>query len=292
MTSSGGSTSVPDERAGHAPAGEPAHVERPFPEPDRLSLPLLADALEHAELEHAGTEDAEPASAERSAGPRTAGAEALPAEVKPRWRGWIHAGTFPVAVAAGIVLICLAHGPLAKWASAVFTLTSMLLFGVSALYHRINWSPKTKQLFRRLDHANIFLLIAGTYTPLALLALPLDKGVLLLVLVWAGALLGIGFRVFWIGAPRWLYVPLYVLLGWAAMMYIVDIAHANLAAMVLVVVGGLLYTAGSIVYGFKRPNPVPGVFGFHEIFHSLTVIAFLCHWAASLLVALDPVYLR
>ncbi len=284
MTSSGGSDSFSGERAGQQPAGEPPHVERPFPEPDRLSLPLLADALEHTEPQ--GPD------ADAGAGSGTVADTAPPAEVKPRWRGWIHAGTFPVAVAAGIVLICLAHGALAKWASAVFMLTSMLLFGISALYHRINWSPKTKQLFRRLDHANIFLLIAGTYTPLALLALPLNKGVLLLVLVWAFALLGIGFRVFWLSAPRWLYVPLYVLLGWAAMMYIVDIANANMAAMVLVVVGGLLYTAGSIVYGFKRPNPVPGVFGFHEIFHSLTVIAFLCHWTAALLVALDPVYLR
>ncbi|WP_254908943.1 hemolysin III family protein [Leucobacter sp. 7(1)] len=254
------------------------HPRRPLPEPDRLSLPLLAAADSDAALDSGAAVD--PAG------------QAPVAEAKPLWRGWIHAGTFPVAVAAGIVLMSLAHGPVAKWASAVFMLTSMLLFGISALYHRINWSPRTKQLFRRLDHANIFLLIAGTYTPLALLALPHDKGILLLILVWSGALLGIGFRVFWIGAPRWLYVPLYVLLGWAAIMYIVDIAHANLASMVLVVVGGLLYTLGSVVYGMKRPNPVPGVFGFHEIFHALTTVAFLCHWTAALLVALDPVYLR
>ncbi|MBO1902318.1 hemolysin III family protein [Leucobacter weissii] len=245
--------------------------EHPFPEPDALSLPLLEAAREEAAREEA---------------PRG------PDEVKPRWRGWIHAATFPVAVAAGIVLISLAHGALAKWAAAVYMLTSMLLFGVSALYHRFDWQPRTKQIFRRLDHANIFLLIAGTYTPIALLALPLGKGLLLLVLVWSGALLGIGFRVFWIGAPRWLYVPLYVLLGWAAVMFVVDIWNANPATMILVVLGGLLYTLGSLVYALKRPNPVPGVFGFHEIFHALTVLAFLCHWAAALLIALDPVYLR
>ena len=233
-------------------------------------LPLLDDALEH---DHGAARHGD-------------------GEVKPLWRGWIHAGTFPIAIAAGIVLISLAHGALAKWASAVFMLTSMLLFGVSALYHRINWKPQTKQLFRRLDHANIFLLIAGTYTPVALLALPPEKGLVLLVMVWAGALLGIGFRVFWIGAPRWLYVLLYLLLGWAAVMFVIDIANTNLAAMVLVVVGGLLYTLGSVVYGMKRPNPLPGVFGFHEIFHSLTVLAFLCHWAAALLLALDPLPLR
>ncbi|NLA64872.1 MAG: hemolysin III family protein [Leucobacter sp.] len=238
---------------------------RPFPEPDALSLPLLDDA-DH----HAGKVE----------------------ETKPTWRGWIHAATFPIAIAAGVVLIVLANGPLAKTAAAVFMATSLVLFGVSALYHRVNWKPATKQLFRRLDHANIFLLIAGTYTPIALLALPLDKGLILLVSVWSGALLGIGFRVFWLGAPRWLYVPLYVLLGWAAVAFLGDIARANFAAMVLIVVGGLLYTAGAVIYGLKRPNPVPGKFGFHEIFHSLTVLAFLCHWTGALLVSLHPVYLR
>lgn len=229
---------------------------------DSLALPLIDDAVEHD------------------------------ADRKPSWRGWIHTGTFPVTIAAGILLITLAHGPLAKWASAVFMLTSMLLFGNSALYHRINWSPKTKLILKRIDHANIFLLIAGTYTPIALLALPLDKGIILLIVVWSGALLGIGFRVFWITAPRWLYVPLYVLLGWAAMMYIVDILNANAAAMILVIVGGLLYTLGAVVYGIKKPNPWPNHFGFHEIFHTLTVLAFLCHWAAALLLALNPYYLR
>lgn len=219
-------------------------------------------------------------------------AEKFDEEVKPSWRGWIHAGTFPVTVVAGVVLISLAEGPLAKWASAVFVLTSMLLFGNSALYHRFNWSPKMRMLLKRIDHANIFLLIAGTYTPIALLALPLDKGVVLLVAVWTGALIGIAFRVFWINAPRWLYVPLYVLLGWAAVAFIGDIFAASPAAMVLVIIGGLLYTVGSVVYGLKKPNPFPGTFGFHEIFHTLTVLAFLCHWTAALLVALNPVYLR
>jgi hemolysin III len=212
------------------------------------------------------------------------------AEIKPTWRGWIHAGTFPATIALGIVLIALAHGAPAKWASVVFMATSMLLFGNSALYHRFNWKPRTKVVLKRIDHANIFLLIAGTYTPLATLALPPAKGVLLLALVWGGALLGIGFRVFWIRAPRWLYVPIYVALGWAAMMYIVDLVNANVAMMVLVLVGGVCYTVGAVVYGLKRPNPLPGVFGFHEIFHTLTVFAFLCHWTATLLIALHPAF--
>ena len=218
-------------------------------------------------------------------------AESFPhVEVKPSWRGWIHTGTFPLAIAAGIVLIVLADGPAAKWSSAVFMTTSLLLFGISALYHRFNWSPKTKVMLKRFDHANIFLLIAGTYTPLAVLALPPSKGVLLLVLVWIGATLGIVFRVFWVHAPRWLYVALYILLGWAAMMYVVDLFQANVAMMILVVVGGLAYTAGAVIYGLKKPNPIPGVFGFHEIFHTLTVVAFMCHWTAILLIALHPAY--
>ena len=211
-------------------------------------------------------------------------------EIKPTWRGWLHAGTFPVAIAAGIVLIAVAQGAAAKWAAAVFMITSMLLFGASAVYHRFTWGPTAKAVLKRIDHANIFLLIAGTYTPLAVLALPPSQGTLLLVLVWAGALLGIGFRVFWIDAPRWLYVPLYVALGWAAVMYIVDLFAADAAMMVLVIVGGILYTIGAVIYGMKRPNPFPGRFGFHEIFHTLTVLAFLCHWTAVLLIAMHPAY--
>ena len=228
------------------------------------NIPLLEDELEHGDA----------------------------AETKPTWRGWIHAGTFPLAIAAGIVLIALAEGAPAKWSAAVFMATSLLLFGISAVYHRFNWSPKVKAVFRRIDHSNIFLLIAGTYTPLAVCALPPDKSVILLSLVWGGALLGIGFRIFWLKAPRWLYVALYIVLGWAAMMYIVDLVNANVAMMVLVLVGGVSYTVGAIFYALKRPNPIPGVFGFHELFHSATVFAFLCHWTAILLIVMDPVYLR
>lgn len=210
--------------------------------------------------------------------------------IRPTWRGWIHAGTFPVAIVAGIVLIVLADGTAAKWASAVFMATSLLLFGNSALYHRFDWGPRAFAILKRIDHANILLLIAGTYTPIAVLALPPEKATLLLSLVWGGALIGILFRVFWIGAPRWLYVALYLLLGWAALMYIGDLFAANAVMMTLVLVGGLLYTAGAVVYALKRPNPWPGHFGFHEIFHVCTVLAFLCHWAAALIIALSPVY--
>lgn len=217
-----------------------------------------------------------------------AAVDAAAPELKPSWRGWIHAATFPIAIAAGVVLIVVAQGAPAKWASAVFMATSLLLFGNSALYHRFNWQPKTKAILKRIDHANILLLIAGTYTPIATLALPPQQGALLLILVWSGALLGILFRVFWINAPRWLYVALYLLLGWAAVMYIVPLFQASAAMMILVAVGGLLYTGGAVVYALKRPNPWPGHFGFHEIFHVCTVLAFLCHWTACLVIALNP----
>ena len=209
-------------------------------------------------------------------------------EAKPTWRGWIHAGTFPVAIVLGVILIVTADGVAAKVSSAVFVASSLMLFGVSALYHRFNWGLKARGVLKRLDHANIFLLIAGSYTPITVLALPQDKAVLLLWLVWGGAALGIGFRVFWIGAPRWLYVPLYVLLGWAAMMFVVDFFQANWVMMTLILVGGLCYTAGAVFYALKRPNPIPGVFGFHEIFHTLTLLAFLCHWSGIFLVATNP----
>jgi hemolysin III len=231
----------------------PANLEEP------AALPLLEEAIEYDQIEK-----------------------------KPTWRGWIHAGTFPLAIALGVVLIVLGDGAAAKISSAVFVASSLLLFGISALYHRFTWSERARVLLKRLDHANIFLLIAGSYTPITVLALPPEKSALLLWLVWGGAALGIGFRVFWITAPRWLYVPLYVLLGWAAMMFIVDFFTANAAMMSLVLAGGLCYTAGAVVYGLKRPNPLPGTFGFHEIFHSLTLLAFLCHWTGILLVATNP----
>jgi hemolysin III len=211
-----------------------------------------------------------------------------PADAKPTWRGWIHAATFPLAIILGAVLIIFAVGAPAKISSAIFVASSLLLFGISALYHRFNWSDRTKRLLKRFDHANIFLLIAGSYTPITVLCLPPAKATLLLWLIWGGAGLGILFRIFWIGAPRWLYVPLYVSLGWGALAFIVDFFHANAIMMTLILLGGLFYTVGAVIYGMKRPNPFPGKFGFHEIFHSLTLLAFLSHWIGIFIVATNP----
>jgi hemolysin III len=209
-------------------------------------------------------------------------------ETRPTLRGWLHAGILPIVIAGGVLLIVFGEGAAAKVAGSIFFACSFLLFGNSALYHRFNWKPKTKLALKRIDHANIFLLIAGSYTPITMLALPFEQGLFLLIAIWSLTLLGIGFRVFWIGAPRWLYTVIYVGMGWGAIVYVRDFMAANLPMMILILAGGLAYTIGAVVYGLKRPNPIPKHFGFHEIFHALTVLAFGCHWTAALLIGLAP----
>jgi hemolysin III len=207
------------------------------------------------------------------------GLETVRDVIKPRLRGWLHAGTFPLAVVAGIVLVALSPDTRSRIATGVFAATASLLFGVSALYHRGEWGPKAYAILKRLDHANIFLIIAGTYTPFCVLLLPGGLARTMLLIVWVGALLGVAFRVFWVGAPRWLYVPVYVALGWVAVLYTPQLlAGAGPAVFVLIVVGGALYTLGGVVYGIKRPNPSRRWFGFHEVFHALTVAAFVVHY--------------
>jgi hemolysin III len=224
------------------------------------------------------TDSTAPTSTPNDFGDRLSGALA---PLKPKLRGWLHAGTFPLATAAGIVLICLAPTGGARWAAAIFTASSMLLFGISALYHRFYWGPKGEAILRRLDHSNIFLLIAGTYTPLALVLLHGSDRVLLLSMVWGGATLGILFRIFWVGAPRWLYTPIYLALGWVAIFWMADFYHLGGASVVsLLAVGGILYSIGAVIYALKRPNPSPRWFGFHEIFHACTVAAFITHYIA------------
>lgn len=209
-------------------------------------------------------------------------------EEKPTWRGWIHTGLLPLVIASGIVLVVLANGTAAKASTAIFFACSVLLFGNSALYHRFNWKPRMKRLLKRIDHANIFLLIAGSYTPITVLALDKDKAYWLMWAIWATAFLGIGFRIFWITAPRWLYVPIYIAMGWAALVFITDFFAANAAMMILILSGGLAYTLGAVVYALKWPNPSKKHFGFHEIFHVFTALAFMSHWTGILLIALHP----
>jgi hemolysin III len=204
------------------------------------------------------------------------------ASAKPKLRGWLHTVTSPLALAAGVVLIVLAPTGPATAAAAAFAITSFVLFTTSAIYHRGNWSPSAESRLKRLDHANIFLLIAGSYTPFGVLALSGDTRVAVLSAVWGTALLGVAFRVFWVDAPRWLYVALYLGLGWAAGFFVPQLIHgAGVAAFVLIAAGGLLYTFGGVVYGLKRPNPSPKWFGFHEIFHACTVAAFACQYVAA-----------
>jgi hemolysin III len=201
--------------------------------------------------------------------------------VKPHLRGWLHAGTFPVALTAGIVLVVLADGTRATVANAIFAASAVLLFGVSAAYHRGNWTPRAEKRLKRLDHSNIFLIIAGTYTPFSLILLDDHGGGTLLWIVWLAALGGIAFRVFWVGAPRWLYTPVYLGLGWVAVFYLPELFDTGGAAVVtLLAIGGLLYSIGGVVYALKRPNPSPRWFGFHEVFHALTLAAFAAHYIA------------
>jgi hemolysin III len=209
------------------------------------------------------------------------------AEVKPKLRGWIHLATAPLALVGGIVLIALSPTATTRIGSALFAFSALLLFGVSALYHTGTWSPRVWTFLRRFDHANIFLLIAGSYTPITLILLEGTQRVVLLSVVWGCAILGVLFRVLWLGAPRWLYLPLYIGLGWAAVFFIpgfIDGAASRLgngmaiAVLVLVAAGGFFYTFGGVVYGIKRPNPSPRWFGFHEVFHSFTILAFVSHY--------------
>lgn len=208
------------------------------------------------------------------------------AEVKPKLRGWLHLASTPLVLAAGVVLIALSPTAATRVGSALYVGSALLLFGVSAIYHRGTWSPRMWRLLKNFDHSNIFLFIAGSYTPFALILLDGTSRVVMLSVVWTGALLGIGFKLFWPGAPRWLSAPIYIALGWAAIFFIPAFFDGALelglgigiAIFVLICVGGALYTAGGLVYGTQWPNPWPRTFGFHEIFHGFTVAAFVVHY--------------
>ncbi len=206
---------------------------------------------------------------------------------KPRMRGLLHAYAFFVALACGGVLITLAATvpdrarASATASCAIYALTICGLFGISALYHRRDWSSRARPIMRRLDHSMIFLFIAGTYTPFSVLLLSRTKAIVILAIVWGGALLGVIMKMIYPHAPRWASAPLYIALGWVAIGVLPDILHrGGVTAFVLVLAGGVAYTAGAICYALRRPNPWPATFGHHEIFHACTLIAALCHHVA------------
>jgi hemolysin III len=210
-----------------------------------------------------------------------------PEAPKPKLRGWLHAAMVPLILAASITMLCLVRGDGGKWAMAVYLAASVILFGNSAAYHLGNWSPGVKVWLRRVDHSNIFLFIAGTYTPLGVLLLDGGSRIAILAVIWAAALAGIFQALFWIHAPRWLTAAIYVFMGWAAVWWLPQLWVTGGPAVVwLLLAGGILYSLGAFVYAKKWPDPWPKWFGFHEVFHSCTILAAACHFTAiSLAVA-------
>lgn len=209
----------------------------------------------------------------------------LQAPEKPKLRGLIHLIMSPVSLVAGLVLITTADRLQGRITLGIFTLTAVTLFTCSAIYHRIGWKPKAKALWRRIDHANITILIAGSYTPFAVYLLSHNQAVILLSLVWGGAILTAILRILWLGAPRWLYVIAYIALGWAAVIYLPAFwQKGGIAVFVLIAAGGLCYTAGGIIYALKKPNFSINWFGFHELFHAFTAAAFALQFIAAALV--------
>nr|WP_231861371.1 MULTISPECIES: hemolysin III family protein [Frankia] len=220
---------------------------------------------------------------QQPAGPPQADGPSHPRDlVRPRMRGWLHAGAFPVSLALGLLAVALATTLRARLGIAIYALSIAALFGTSALYHRTMWSTsRARSRMKRLDHSMIFVFIAGTYTPFALLGMPERTARVVLAVVWGGAALGVTIRMLWLHSPRYLTVPLYIALGWVAVFVIPELAHrAGIASMVLLLVGGVCYSLGAIVYAARRPDPAPATFGYHEVFHAFTLVAAACHYIA------------
>jgi hemolysin III len=203
---------------------------------------------------------------------------------KPKLRGIVHLVMSPISLVAGLILITLADELRGRITLGIFTLTAVTLFTCSALYHRVAWNDKNKAIWRRIDHSNISILIAGTYTPFAIYLLEPNQAQILLILAWSGALISSLLRIFWLAAPRWLYVGGYIALGWAAVIYLPEfLQQSGVAIFVLVISGGLCYSVGGIIYALKKPNFSINWFGFHELFHVLTAAGFICHFIAGAL---------
>lgn len=199
----------------------------------------------------------------------------------PRLRGVLHLVSAPVSLIAGAIVIALAPTTAGKLATAVYLITALNLFSVSATYHIGKWSTKVKQALRNYDHSNIFVIIAGTYTPLSVMLLPSSDATWLLIGIWTAAIAGILLSTIWAAKPRWLSVPVYLLMGWASIFYVPSMAQSGGSNVVwLIAIGGVLYSIGALVYALKWPNLSRKWFGFHELFHAFTVAAFACQFVA------------
>jgi hemolysin III len=206
---------------------------------------------------------------------------------RPRFRGVLHQYAFFISLVVGTLLVIGADGGTARISAVVFAASVAAMLGVSALYHRVVWPPATRRWIRRLDHAAIFLLIAGTYTPFGLVALDGGWRVTVLAIAWSGALAAIVLKVAWIDAPRWVAALVAVLLGWIGVVALPEFyGSVGLTPLTLLGVGGLLYSAGAIIYALRRPDPAPSIFGYHELFHALVVAAAACQYVAVALFVL------
>lgn len=204
---------------------------------------------------------------------------------RPRARGWIHLILAATAIVAGATLVGFAWSTgsaRAGWATSIYTAAIITMFSISALYHRVHWeSPVTLKWMKRLDHSLIFIFIAGSYTPFALLAMPPETGATVLMVVWTGAAAGVALKMLWPSSPRWIGLPLYLLLGYIGIYFAETLLHGGGAAVVaLLVAGGVFYNIGAIFYGLRWPNPWPTTFGYHEFFHAFTAAAATCHYIA------------
>ncbi len=210
------------------------------------------------------------------------------AAVKPKLRGSSHKWAFFVSLVLGAALIVVAKTPKATLAVAIYAVSLSALFGTSALYHGVNWTrPNVRMWMRRLDHSMIFFLIAGTYTPFALLVLDGALATAILVVVWSGAIAGAIVETVWIEHPKWVSALIYLALGWVAVVAFPDLwSTLGVAGSMLVVAGGLLYTVGAVVYATQRPNPNPAIFGYHEVFHLFVIAAAVAHFSAVAFFAL------
>jgi len=224
---------------------------------------------------------------DRATAAKEATADAI-ALVKPKLRGVSHEWAFFLSLGFGVALIVLAKTPKATLAVAIYAVSLSALFGTSALYHRVNWTrPSARQWMRRLDHSMIFFLIAGTYTPFALLVLHGALANAILIVVWIGAIAGAIVEMIWIDHPKWVAAIIYLALGWVAVAAFPELwTEMGVGGTMLVAAGGLLYTAGAVVYATQRPNPSPAVFGYHEIFHLLVIAAAIAHFSAIAFFAL------